>query len=145
MSTVFASYVPVSVRTLKPPALFSTFSTYSPSRISTTSAAYALRCFLSISAKSKPETAMVPIQFWISLETMDCPPQSFVRKTVLRRLRDAYTPAATPPGPPPIIAKSYIVDIARPLYSKSTKHEIRNHKQYLNYKQQIPNTMVRDL
>src|SRR3989344_9307592 len=50
----------------------------------------------------------VPIQFCTSRETLLCPPHSSVTRSVLRRLRAAYTAAAAAAGPPPTITKSYI-------------------------------------
>ena len=71
----------------------------------------ASRCVENNFARSAPLTFGEPIQFSMPSETTDCPPISSVMSKVFKRLRAAYTPAATPAGPPPIMTRSYIVTL----------------------------------
>src|SRR3989344_5231209 len=99
--------LPSRVFTIKlPSAFFSTPVAKSFSSISMSSCA--LRGPSSICARSKPVTDFVPIQFCTSAETSDCPPKDSVTKSVFIFLRAAYTPAATPAGPPPMMMRSYM-------------------------------------
>src|SRR3989344_7444982 len=59
----------------------------------------------------------------MSVETVLCPPHSSVMKTDLRRLRAAYTASASPAGPPPTMARSYIT-----LAIVNHKHQIPKSK-----------------
>src|SRR3989344_1333125 len=68
----------------------------------------ASRCVENDFARSVPLTSGEPIQFSIPSDTPDCPPISSAMKTVFNCLRAAYTPAATPAGPPPPIIRTYI-------------------------------------
>ena len=108
MSTVRVSKVPPLVSTLKWSPFWVILLTYTPSRTSKESPLAVSRCFLKLSASAVPDIEGKPIQFWISSETTDCPPNSAVSSIVFSRLRAAYTPAAVPPGPAPTIMRSYI-------------------------------------
>ena len=90
VNSSFSSVMPVTFSSMTENASFS----------------YSRRWFLNDSARSGPLILGVPIQFLMSGETTLCPPNDSASSAVGSCLRAAYTPAAAPAGPPPIITNA---------------------------------------